>query len=331
MAIKGYFFNAIESGGVYDRIYNAEDVTSYLDKIVGNGVFPTPSTQLKVTAGTGLQVTVAAGQGWIDGHKLINTAALNLSIDAADVLLDRIDRVVFYADYTARQMGVKVVKGTAASNPTAPALVRSSSEYQMSLATVQIPKTATTLTNAQISDTRADSNVCGWVAGLIQQLDTSQLFTQWETAYSQFYETMQSWQAAQQAAFEEWLANLTDELTVGAYLKGYRKDATIAQGATATVPMDMTGYQYDDSDVIAVYINGLAGIKGTDYSINTATSPVSVDLAFDTSGGANDVTVVALKSILGTPTIDGSRISQLNIGNQELISNTIISSGEVNP
>ena len=77
----------------------------------------------------------------------------------------------------------------------------------MSLATVRIPKTATTLTNAQITDTRADSNVCGWVAGLIQQLDTSQLFTpSGETAYSQFYETMQSWQAAQQAAFEEWLA-----------------------------------------------------------------------------------------------------------------------------
>lgn len=313
MAIKGYFFNAIENGGVYDRIYNAEDVTSYLDKIVGNGVFPTPSTQLKVTAGTGLQVTVAAGQGWIDGHKLINTAALNLSVDAADVLLDRIDRVVFYADYTARQMGIKVVKGTAASSPTAPALVRSSSEYQMSLATVLIPKTATTLTNAQITDTRADSNVCGWVAGLIQQVDTSQLFTQWETAYSQFYETMQSWQAAQQAAFEAWLATLTDELTVGAYLKGYRKDAIIAQGATATVPMDMTGYQYDDSDVIAVYINGLAGIKGTDYSINTATSPVSVDLAFDTSGGANDVTVVALKSILGTPTIGNTYCEQMTM------------------
>jgi hypothetical protein len=168
------------------------------------------------------------------------------------------------------------------------------------------------------------------VAGLIQQLDTSQLFTQWETAYSQFYETMQSWQAAQQAAFEEWLANLTDELTVGAYLKGYRKDVTIAQDATATVPMDMAGYQYDDSDVITVYINGLAGIKGTDYSINTATSPVSVDLELDTSDGANDVTVVALKSILGTPTIDGSGVSQIRIHNIQQINSTLLGSGEVN-
>ena len=62
---------------------------------------------------------------------------------------------------------------------------------------------------------------------------------------------MQSWQAAQQAAFEEWLANLTDELTVGAYLKGKVNNRT-------NLPMDMAGYQYDDSDVIAVYINGLA-------------------------------------------------------------------------
>ena len=56
MAIKGYFFNAVESGGTYDRVYNAEDVTSYLDLIVGSGVFPNPSTNLQVRASTGMNV-----------------------------------------------------------------------------------------------------------------------------------------------------------------------------------------------------------------------------------------------------------------------------------
>ena len=65
MAVNSYFFNAVLNDGVYDRIYNAEDVTSYLANIVGNGVFPNPSTQLQVRAGTGMQVIVGAGSGWI--------------------------------------------------------------------------------------------------------------------------------------------------------------------------------------------------------------------------------------------------------------------------
>ena len=124
MAIQGYFFNAVEEGGVYDRLYNAEDVTSYLDLLVSNGVFPNPSTQLQVRASTGMNVIVGTGAGWIDGHKIINTADLPLSIQTSDVLLDRIDAVVFYADYTNRVMGIGVKTGTPASTPVAPTLQR---------------------------------------------------------------------------------------------------------------------------------------------------------------------------------------------------------------
>ena len=86
MAIKGYFFNAIYDGEAYDRVYNAEDMTSYLNELVGNGVFPTPSSQLQVRAGTGMQVIVAAGSGWINGHKIVNTADMTLNVTASDIM-----------------------------------------------------------------------------------------------------------------------------------------------------------------------------------------------------------------------------------------------------
>ena len=54
MAINGYFFNAVLNNGTYDRVYNAENVTSYLDLLVGDGVFPNPSTNLQVFAGTSM-------------------------------------------------------------------------------------------------------------------------------------------------------------------------------------------------------------------------------------------------------------------------------------
>ena len=194
MAVKSYFFNAVESGGVYDRVYNSEDVTSYLDKIVGSGVFPTPATQLQAIAGTGMQVIVKEGQGWINGHKIINTADLPISVDASDVLLDRIDRVIFYADSTTREMGISILKGTNAISPVAPALTRSETRYEMSLATVYIAKNITAITDAMITDTRADSEVCGWVAGLINQIDTAALFEQYRAAYAEMIETMKAWQ-----------------------------------------------------------------------------------------------------------------------------------------
>ena len=73
--IKSYFFNAVQSGGTYDREYDAEDFASYLDKLVSNGVFPAPTTNLQVVPNSGRNLTVYAGQGWIDGHKIVNTAS----------------------------------------------------------------------------------------------------------------------------------------------------------------------------------------------------------------------------------------------------------------
>ena len=161
MAIQSYFFNAVESGGVYDRVYNAEDFTSYLDEIVGNGVFPNPSTQLQVRQGTGMQVIVGAGQGWINGHKMVNTADAVLSIDSADVLLDRIDRVVFYVDADDREMGIEVKKGTPASSPSGAALRRDSDRWELCLAEVTVAHGQTSIYGRSIKDMRADTTLCG--------------------------------------------------------------------------------------------------------------------------------------------------------------------------
>ena len=84
MAIKGMFFNAVKDGDVYDRSYNADDFSIYLDKIVGNGVFPNPSTSLQARATSGMNVAIGAGQAWIDGHKIIVTADEVLTLDPAD-------------------------------------------------------------------------------------------------------------------------------------------------------------------------------------------------------------------------------------------------------
>ena len=319
MAISGYFFNAVKSGGVYDRTYNAEDVTSYLDKIVGSGVFPNPSTQLQVTAGTGMKVVASAGQGWINGHKLINSNGYEMTVDTADALLPRIDRVVFYADFTNRLMGIKLVKGTAAASPTAPALIRTDEEYQMSLATVLVAAGTSSISQSAITDTRPDSTVCGWVQGLIQQVDTSTLYTQWETAYSEFYDQMRTWMAAEQAAFESWLSTLTQELTVGAYLHGFEKHTMYPAGATmpaSSIPLNMDGYEYAEDDVIMVWLNGLYARPGTDYTVTEGEQWASVNLgALGTLSNNFMIDIRVIKTIIGPPPAGGTQVNALTIRN----------------
>ena len=262
MAINSYFFNALQSGGVYDRIYNAEDVTSYLDLLVGNGVFPNPSTQLQVRASSGMNVVVGAGSGWINGHKMVNTSDLVMAVTASDVLLNRIDLVVFYVDYTERTMGIEIKEGTLASNPESPALVRTTTRYEMALARISVAKQITAITDAMITDLRGNSAMCGFVQGLLQQIDTTTLWTQ------------------QQTMFNEWFESVKSQFVAA---KAFRKVEGIATSSANQSVFNVLTYvptfanQYD---VLEVYINGLH-LNATEYTLegNTVTLTTPIEKA----------------------------------------------------
>lgn len=249
MAINGYFFNAVLEEGVYDRIYNAEDMTSYLAGIVGNGVFPNPSTNLQVRAGTGMQVIVAPGAGWINGHKIVNTSDAALTIAASDVLLTRIDAVIFYCDLTTRSMGLDVKTGTPSANPTAPAMTRNATRYEMCLARVKVDKQITAVTDGMLTDTRMNSSVCGVVQGLIQQIDTTTL---WDD---------------EQAKFREWMESVQtefDQFKVFKKLEAvYTTQAESESTFNVTTLIPTYSFAYD---ILEVYINGFH-LTTNDYTL----------------------------------------------------------------
>lgn len=253
MAIEGYFFNAVLNDGVYDRLYNAEDFNSYLDLLVGNGVFPNPSTQLQVRAASGMNIIVGAGSGWINGHKMINNADLTLAVSASDVVLNRIDRVVFYCDYNSREMGIEVKTGTVATSPVAPDLQQDDDRYELSLATITVNKQISEITAAMITDTRANSNVCGYVQGLIQQVDTTTLWQQ------------------QQAKFDEWFEAIQDQFVQGKIFKKLEGIYTTqtANESTFNVVTYVPSYSFA-YDILEVYINGIH-LTGNEYSISNGT------------------------------------------------------------
>jgi len=298
MAVKGYFFNAMEHEGVYDRLYNNEDFCGYLSDLVGNGVFPDPSTKLEVRAESpaSMKVIVQPGQGWINGHKIINDDNYTLTIESAPAFegFKRIDRVVFAADYDDREMKIYVKTGVAATEPVVPSLQQDSSIFELSLATILVDYGVTAIESGKITDTRGTEE-CPWVAGLIQQIDVAEIGRQYVDQYEKILQEMITWQQAAKTEYDSWFAHLTDDLTIGAYLKQYRK---IVQGPFADViPIDMEDYTYDSKDLLHVTLNGLLLSPGSDYRINSTTNPINLLLNTEITAG-NTLDILAIKSSL---------------------------------
>lgn len=291
MAIKSYFFDAVYDGDTYDREYTSGSFASYLDKIVGSGVFSNPSTNLQVMASSGMDIIVKEGQAFIDGHKLVLDADMSFTLDNSDVLLDRIDRIVVYLDMANRTMGIRVKKGTPDSPAQAPDLTRTATVKEYCLANVRVTAQATAISQTNITDTRADTSICGFVSTLIDQVDTATLYAQYQEAYQQFYESTQN-------QLEEFMQTLTQELGVTTYIKQFKKKVS-AQNPTG-IRLDMTNYTYSSSDVIQVYINGLLGVAGEDYSVTV-------------SGGVATVTPLNLASTTLSQDID-IRVFKAEIG-----------------
>lgn len=101
--------------------------------------------------GAGLDVDIAAGKALLDGIAVTNPSSHELTIGAADGTHPRIDRIILELTRTAGdtegKVMLKVLAGTPAASPSAPALTDSSSTLQISLAQVRVNALATTVTS----------------------------------------------------------------------------------------------------------------------------------------------------------------------------------------
>ena len=115
-------------------------------------------------AASGLAVNVAPGLAVMEGryYELVDdgSGAFTLSLSAATAH-PRIDRIVLTLNYSARSVTLGVLKGTEAASPEAPALTRNASRTMLSLAQVRVPVGAGALEADNITDERADEDLCG--------------------------------------------------------------------------------------------------------------------------------------------------------------------------
>ena len=204
MAIRSGFFNSVNG----DRKYDARRFAEYFATFISNGVFPNPSTNLQVMANNDMTVTVKVGKAWINGYILINDDDYILQLEPADGVLNRIDRIVARYDVVDREIRLEIKKGTFASTPVAPALQRDADAYELALADIYVAAGTVSITQANITDLRLNTDLCGIVHGTVEQVDTTTLFNQYlswlQEKKNQYDQDMLAWTAQKKSEFESW-------------------------------------------------------------------------------------------------------------------------------
>lgn len=164
------FFDAVEtSPDVFDRVYPASYFARRFEVYFKDGIVlagaGTLTTQLEVTADTGLNTVVDLGVANIKGYTVEVTEAETMTHPTADPTNPRIDRIVLQLsnDPAVRFVNIIVKEGTPSATPTAPALTRTLVggiyNWELSLAQVNIPAGASTV--GTITDERNNPSVCG--------------------------------------------------------------------------------------------------------------------------------------------------------------------------
>ena len=172
----------------HDRLYNADSFDEWLRKFFTTGVF---NGEMQVEPAGSMVVTVNTGYANLNGKVRFFDTATNFTLNPAGGTYPRIDTIVVERNDTDREITLKYVQGNySGDTPRATAPVRTANIYQIVLAQIYVGVGATEITQANITDTRANSALCGWVVGTVDEVDVSQMTAQVQADFMAWYESM---------------------------------------------------------------------------------------------------------------------------------------------
>lgn len=89
---------------------------------------------------------------------------------------------------------------------------------------------------------------------------------------------------------------VTESVEIDTFLVHFNKSASL-EASENEVALDMLGYEYDPTDILFVYINGMIAIPDVDYTVTVEDNVATVTL--NSSESARTVYVKAIKSRIG--------------------------------
>ncbi len=183
MAIVTYPLNNID--------YTAEDAEIYNSTRTSGVYANTDNLDLTITAAR--TVSISPGMAWIKNDDFKGKAvavknAVTLTFEAPDSTLNRIDRIVLGFSAVDNATTLYVKQGSPASSPSAPALTKSVTTYELGLYDVYIPAGLVSLSQSNITDQRTDGTLCGIMndgvtrGGTYSETISATLTATWNTA-----------------------------------------------------------------------------------------------------------------------------------------------------
>lgn len=253
------FFNSVNG----DRAYNADQMSAIFNGLITDGVYMSIGNRLAVQPSSGMTIQIATGRGWFAKRWVDNTAPYIIALEAADVTLNRWAAVCIRVDTTdaARKAEPYIKYSEYATEAVKPTMTRTDTVNEYCLAYVYLRAGATAITAADIEDTRADSNLCGWVTGLIEQLDSTTLWTQWTETFYTWFNGLQSLinENTEAMLVAAMPVNVTVSLTAGGWTadSGIYKQSVTVDGMNDTKsvlvqPTDESVTAYSAAEVTCV-------------------------------------------------------------------------------
>lgn len=183
------FFNSVNG----DRVYNADQMSSIFEGLITDGVYEAVGDKLAVQPSSAMTIQIASGRGWCKKHWFNNTAPYQMTLEASDVTLNRYCAVCIKVDDSdsVRDAKPTLKYSEFATNPVKPQPTNTETVKELILAYVYIRAKATEITASDIEDARGNEAVCGWVTGLIEQLNSATLWTQWESLFTDWFNGLQ--------------------------------------------------------------------------------------------------------------------------------------------
>lgn len=221
MAEESGFFNARETeGGTYDREYDAEQFAEYFANFISDGVYANPANQLKVvfddSPSKPFVVIVRKGKAYIDGYWYELTEDMEITIPVNTKPYAIKDVVCCTLDKTERKVSIVLKEDVTSDYPA-----NNSTQHDLVLSTILVQPNASKLNTEDITDKRPDKTYCGFVTGMVDQIDTTELFRQYDDAFKTWFNEIKD-QLSTDAA-----GNLQKQIGLLSNLKTIVKDSIV--------------------------------------------------------------------------------------------------------
>lgn len=185
-----------------------------------SGIWAEDSFPISVT-GADNNITIGKGIAWINNEEFSGKVAALKSAEVLDLGIanstyPKIDIIAIQFNANNNETNVIVKKGTPATNPVRPAMVRTGAIYELYLASIYRPAGATAVTASNITDLRMDKTVCGLMADSVTSVDTSAIDAQVKALIANLEAEIQGVKDTSGLMFEsEWVNNGTIPVSKG--------------------------------------------------------------------------------------------------------------------